>query len=314
MAMADPRELLPAARARAVAGTPTDLDLPDLRRRARRYERRRAAVTAGALLLPLLVVVPLFVSPLLESARPAGEQREVAVQPEADATPPTPQSAEPPPAQRPGPEPVAATASPSAQLPSPSSSASSPPPAPASSAPISPPPTVVTAPQVQASPNPEPHHLWIEVEDGLLTSPMLRHPDGDRVAGASGGAYVMVEDGLTDGTDIARPGAVDLDITVPRAGRYVIWARVQAPDHASNSFLVSMDGEEAVYWWLPPLASPEWRWLPVTDRGSSTPKQYALAAGTHRLRIANREDGVALDQILVTGATDDLPAGLGPTP
>lgn len=313
MAMADPRELLSAARARAGARTPTDLDLPDLRRRARRYERRRAAVTAGAVLLPLLVVVPLLVSPLLESARRAGDQREVAVQPEADATPPTPAVTDPAPAQRPGLERVEATASPSAQLPSPSS-ASSPPPAPAPSAPIAPPPPVVTIPEVQASADPGPRRLWIEVEDGLLTSPMLRHPDGDRVAGASGGAYVMVEDGLTDGNDLPRPGAVDLDITVPGAGHYVIWARVQAPDHASNSFLVSMDGQEAEYWWLPPLASPEWRWLPVTDRGSSTPKQYALAAGTHRLRIANREDGVALDQILVTGATDDLQAELGPTP
>jgi hypothetical protein len=139
---------------------------------------------------------------------------------------------------------------------------------------------------------------------------MLRHADGGGLDSASGGAYAMVQDGQTDGSDLPRPGAVDLDVTVPRADSYVIWARVHAPDHDANSFLVSVDGEEATYWWLPPLASSEWRWLAVTDRGSSSPKQYTLAAGRHRLRFANREDGVALDQVLVTGATDDLPAGL----
>ncbi|NLZ63533.1 MAG: hypothetical protein GX902_06960, partial [Lentisphaerae bacterium] len=36
-----------------------------------------------------------------------------------------------------------------------------------------------------------------------------------------------------------------------------------------------------------------WHWL-------ESPKLYKLAAGKHELRLLNREDGIAFDQILIT--------------
>lgn len=299
--MLDPREILPAAQARAAARQPADLDLPDLRRRARRYERRRRTLTTGAVLLPLLAVVFLLVAPVRDASAPTAEPLDLAEQPESAAVPPA----------LPRAEPFPVPAEPQAQVTAPAAPPPLPPPSPTLPA-ASPGPTVAIAPDAPASVDPGPHRLWLEAEDGALTPPMLTYSGGDADS-SSNGAHVLTEDGVIQPGDPPGSGAVDLDVVVPQAATYVIWALVRAPDHAANSFFVSMDGGEATYWWLPP--SPEWQWVPVSDRGTTDqPKHYALSAGTHRLRIATREDGVALDQILVTSVVDDLPDALGPAP
>lgn len=296
--MRDPRDLLQETAARAADRGPADVDLPDVRRRAQRFERRGRTATAGAVLLPLLAL--LVVAPLL-SGPPAAQRLDGHPPPSVAAT--APHAAASAPAKAGVPESVS---SPAPDAPAPASPAPQTP-APASSDPVvSAPGTSV--PAAPASPDPvpappvapEPPRVWLEAEAGSLTDPMLVHADADST-------YVMVEDGLTDGPVTGDQGWVDLDVTVPQAATYVIWARVRAPDHGSNSFLVSVDGDEAEYWWIPP-DSPDWRWLTVTERGPLTTKPYALSAGTHRLRFANREDGVALDRVLVTAVADDDPA------
>lgn len=47
----------------------------------------------------------------------------------------------------------------------------------------------------------------------------------------------------------------------------------------------------------------EWTWDPVsarTEDGPEDPVRFELSEGTHRIRIRNREDGAALDRLLVT--------------
>jgi len=90
----------------------------------------------------------------------------------------------------------------------------------------------------------------------------------------------------------------------------VIWARVRAPDTGSNSFFVSLDGGRRYVWNTRGpdgrAVVPEWAWtrIPAPD-GTLL---HRLAAGTHQLRLDDREDGTRLDAVAIAPA-DAPPPG-----
>lgn len=146
--------------------------------------------------------------------------------------------------------------------------------------------------------------LRVEAEDGQLVRPM----QSTRDPSALGGAYVAAP----EGTAGARQGWVELVLAVPRAGQYVLWARVLAPDTASNSFFVSLDGEDRWIWHAPgPGAegiAPSWTWVLVAASEDGRSGRRALAAGAHRLRFTTRQDGTRLDQVWLVDAPAAVPA------
>ncbi len=89
-----------------------------------------------------------------------------------------------------------------------------------------------------------------------------------------------------------------------RAARVAVWFRVWWQDGCGNSLAASIDGA------APLLVGNDgtynaWHWV----RGF----EVDLAAGPHALLIAPREDGIRLDQILITAALTAQPQGpLGP--
>jgi hypothetical protein len=98
-------------------------------------------------------------------------------------------------------------------------------------------------------------------------------------------------------------GEVVYHFRVTTAGKYYFWARTWWDDGCGNSFKVYVDkielpliyGEDATY--------DHWHW-PKTPR---TP--FTLSKGTHTLRIANREDGIKIDQICWTTDPEYVPGG-----
>lgn len=92
-------------------------------------------------------------------------------------------------------------------------------------------------------------------------------------------------------------GKAVYEVDLPAAGSYVLWCRVRWNGECSNSFTVSVDGktpflfgEDATY--------RQWHWVryPI----SRTSKPLRLEAGRHTIEIRNREDGIWLDQILLS--------------
>ncbi len=131
---------------------------------------------------------------------------------------------------------------------------------------------------------------YLEAESGILNAPMQMAND----ASASAGQYVWVPNG--SGND--GPGYVELSFTVPTTGDYSLWGKVIAPSGADNSFYVAVDGGTDYYWSI--SGDPTtWTWDEINT--------YTLNAGTHTVRIKQREDGTKLDQLWITNEAGSTP-------
>lgn len=103
----------------------------------------------------------------------------------------------------------------------------------------------------------------------------------------------------------AMQGRVDVDFYLPKAAKYVVWARIAGETGCGLSYRVACNGValgacEAV--------TGEWAWVRVLDeRGGLV--ELRLSEGAHTLRFSTREHGVRLDQVLITDDTMYRPTG-----
>ena len=128
------------------------------------------------------------------------------------------------------------------------------------------------------------------------------------VAGASG-AYLEIPEGA--GNPPKRDaGKAVFTVDIPEDGLYTLWCRVWWEGECSNSFTIGFDdqppflfGEDATY--------KAWHWVkyPV----SRTVPLRKLAKGQHTLTFKNREDGVRLDQVLLSADKRFVPVDIEPT-
>jgi hypothetical protein len=126
---------------------------------------------------------------------------------------------------------------------------------------------------------------------------------------AVGGNYIVVPDGTgpRQGSPPVR-GQASYTIDVPESGEYAVWGRVR-PKSNGNSFYFGVDSREPVYWDAP--LSSDWIWAAVGPRDG--PKEtLTLSAGTHTLTVYWREDGMALDRLVVSDDLSYEPSGTGP--
>jgi hypothetical protein len=132
---------------------------------------------------------------------------------------------------------------------------------------------------------------------GRITTPMLIKDDLQ----ASHGSYIEVIPG-NDSKDSmpSTEGVVSLSFNQPDASAsFTIWARVIAANDGDDSFWVKMDNGSAIKWNGIPIGS-SWHWVQVKADGSSTPSHFTLGTGLHTLKIAYREDGTKLDELIIT--------------
>ncbi len=158
-------------------------------------------------------------------------------------------------------------------------------------------------------------------------------PDGDasHIAGASRGAYVELlpdtrrnhGDKLIAGENFSNePGRMAV-LTYPvhfaTPGKYWLWARAFTTTTEDNGLHFGVDGtwpETAQRWQT--VTKGKWHWESrqrTTDVHVGVPGLLTLdvpAAGLHTIHIAMREDGIALDRILLVNRQDYQPNGIGP--
>ena len=148
-----------------------------------------------------------------------------------------------------------------------------------------------------------------EAEVGTLTAPMVAASD----PAAFAGQYVSVPSAATQTTP-STTGSTTVSFAVPSSGSYKVWGRVIAPADTDDSFWVRVDSGTWFQWNNIPLGGA-WHWDDVHDAtASNTPVTFSLAAGTHTVTFAYREDGTLLDRVLVTNdlalvPSDTLPPG-----
>lgn len=141
--------------------------------------------------------------------------------------------------------------------------------------------------------------VWIEAEDGDLTSPMQVATSN----GASSGQAVLVSSSIT-----APGGSVRFTFEVPTGGRtFYAWGRTAASSTSTNEFEFRIDNGSYKLWNLP--VGGGWVWTRIADAsappGSSS--GFFLPAGTHTLRIYRREAGAQLDRVMLTTSATFVP-------
>jgi len=125
------------------------------------------------------------------------------------------------------------------------------------------------------------------------------------VAGASG-PYLEIPEGAGNPPKL-NAGKASYTVEIPADAEYTLWARVYWEGECSNSFTVVFDdqpgmlfGEDSTF--------KKWHWVkyPV----SRTAKPILLKQGKHTLTFHNREDGVCLDQILLSADKRFVPVDI----
>jgi hypothetical protein len=151
--------------------------------------------------------------------------------------------------------------------------------------------------------------IWFEAEAAnTMTAPMTIWSDR---ADASGGQYIAVEPGIGSAGNPPDDGHATYDFEV-RGGVYKITGRVITPITA-DSFWFRIPGATTntnnnISGWVKWNNIPQddnWHWDDVhsNDDGDQT-VHFTLAAGTHTLEIAYREDGTLLDAFIITNKLD----------
>ena len=160
-------------------------------------------------------------------------------------------------------------------------------------------------------------------------------PDGDpsHIAGASGGAYVEAlpdtrrthDDELIHGVNFSdEPGKIAIlsyKVHFNTPGTYWLWARAFSTTSEDNGLHFGINGEwpdTAKKWQT--VTRDRWHWKSAqrTDEvHTGVPGILTLevpSAGEHTIEVSMREDGTALDKILLAHRKDYTPEGLGPDP
>ena len=145
-----------------------------------------------------------------------------------------------------------------------------------------------------------------------LTDPMQVTTEQDAsekektiISEASGKAYLAIPQGV--GKPPKVKGDARITFEVPKDDTYYLWCRVWWNDECGNSVSISIDdsrpfsfGQDTTY--------KSWHWVKSPPRI----KQLELSAGRHTLVIANREDGVRIDQVLLVSSKRYVPVGIEP--
>lgn len=144
-------------------------------------------------------------------------------------------------------------------------------------------------------------------EAPLVVVDAARVPPGSvYVEGASGGSYVEIPDKAGNPPKLEK-GFARFEIDVPADGEYTLWARVWWEGECSNSFMVQINdnapfllGENATY--------HAWVWVKYPVARMMRP--IALKQGRQVIVFKNREDGVRLDQIVLSSDRRFVPVDI----
>lgn len=129
------------------------------------------------------------------------------------------------------------------------------------------------------------------------------------MSGASGNAYLEVPLGAGK-TPKVKAGSAKLTVNIPDTGAYIFWLRTCWEGECSNTVLVQIDdrppflvGADATY--------HTWHWVKFPVSKMTSPP--VMTQGVHTVTILHREDGVRVDQLLLTTSTRFVPVGVEKT-
>ena len=134
-------------------------------------------------------------------------------------------------------------------------------------------------------------------------------------ASASGGQQVNTANNDNGGFDTDYTGVsseLTYDIQFDSAGTYYVWVRGEAPDGSSDSVHIGLNGEAVVSGSRIAFdnGSHDWSGDRVDSAGRISIE--VDTPGTHQLNLWMREDGTAVDKIVISDDASYVPTGTGP--
>jgi hypothetical protein len=149
----------------------------------------------------------------------------------------------------------------------------------------------------------EPRAQYLEAESATLSGGFSVADD----PAASAGQLLAAPSVVAAESDMAPgPARARYTFQLPRAGDYLLWGRIRAPDAMHNRFWFSLDGAPFVKWRI--SVGDIWYWDDLHDDfeyGSAL--HFTLHAGPHELVLADAVAGVELDRLYITAEGDEPP-------
>ena len=142
--------------------------------------------------------------------------------------------------------------------------------------------------------------LCFEAEDVKeLKAPVKIVEVTDKVEAAkvSGGKIIEIEQGAGDGSKVG--GSAKYKINLKEQGTYYFWARCWWLDSCGNSFGMKI-GDKPEFIMGNDGTYKSWHWVKAKI-------SLMLEKGVYDLEIDNREDGIKIDQILITSDRKLIP-------
>jgi hypothetical protein len=146
------------------------------------------------------------------------------------------------------------------------------------------------------------YKIVIEAEHYNAVKPSTVAKTGDKTAGGAGYVEYPLRrpHATSENPAVKGDGGYALyKVKIPEAATYTIWVRTFWWDACGNSFFLIVDdkpaqtvGGDGTY--------QTWKWR-------KAPQAYALTAGTHIIKLQNREDGARADQLLITNDARTIP-------
>lgn len=146
--------------------------------------------------------------------------------------------------------------------------------------------------------------IQFEAESAYLVPPMSVHQDET----ASGGKFISGTNGES--------GSAVFNVQTPFPDQYVIWARVLSPNSGLDSFYVSKNDQDLDVYDTVKVFNNAWQWTQVNGRGgTNAPFESAFSIdpriftmiGFNKITFGCREQGTALDEILITNDKNLVP-------
>ena len=136
--------------------------------------------------------------------------------------------------------------------------------------------------------------IVIEANSASLKAPMV-------AAAAGADTYIHVPNGnggnLPNNNNAAGSGYINFDVV--SSNNYKVYAYVDAPGNADNSFHIKVNNSNYAEWHIPLTSGFEWR--EVTTTANFNPVNFFIPAGNGNiLEIRQREDGTKVSRVVIT--------------
>jgi hypothetical protein len=140
--------------------------------------------------------------------------------------------------------------------------------------------------------------ICFEAEDTATIKEPMKQSDLPKEASKE--KIIEITQGSGEGTKVG--GNVTYRLEIPEDGSYYFWSRVWWIDSCGNSFSVKFD-KGPVFIFGNDRTYKSWHW-------QKSRVKLPLKKGSHTLTISNREDGIKIDQFLLTNDKSVVPDGI----